>query len=197
MNTQHKSQTAQRTTNSNKHIHVCCVVCWFVCYVRYEPIKEHAAQLGTRKSKQNQTQKHEQTTQHTNSTNNNKQQQPHTCFLICVLICLLCSLLTYKGTCGIVGNKKSNTKQTQTHTAQPTTNNNNAYLLLLRVLFCLLCSLLAYKGTCGIVGNKKTKQNKHRTMIKQHKNKQHKQQQTTNTYMFFCVVFWYVCYARY
>ena len=66
-------------------------------------------------NKTQQTPKHEQTTQKTNSTTSNKQQQHHTrfLFLFCVLLYLLRPLLTYKGTRGIIGNKK---KQTNTNT---------------------------------------------------------------------------------
>ena len=155
-----------------------------------------------KQEKANQT-KHGSMNKHTtqtNSTNNNKQQQTHPCFLLCVLLCLLCSLLTYKGTCGIVGNKKITTKQTQKneqttqknkqHKQQQTTT--NTYLVFyICALLCLFCSLLTYKGTCGIVGNK-TRQNKTKT---EHMNKQHKttnttnnnKQQEENTYM--CVLF--------
>ena len=159
----------------------------------------------TRKSNTKQTQNNAQTT--TKNKQHNQQQTTSTYMFFCVLFCLLCSILTYKGTRGIVGNKKTrqnNHRQmikqhnkNKPHTQQQTTTNNNKniHVCLVCVLFGLLCSLLTYKGACGIVGNKKTKQNKHRTMNNQrNKNKQYNQQQTTtNT----CFVFCYVCYVRY
>ena len=76
-------------------------------------------------------------------TNNNK--HIHVC-LFRVLLWLLCSLLTYKGTCGIVGAKKSKTTQTQTNeqttqkqTAQPTTNNNKYKHVFVCFVFCYGC----------------------------------------------------------
>ena len=109
-----KQHTNINSTNSNKQqqTHTCflllCVLLRLLCSsLTY---KGTCGIVGNRKSKTTQTQKNEQTTQKTNSTNNTKQHQAHTCFLFCVLFCLLCSLLTYKGTCGIVGNKKKQTK---------------------------------------------------------------------------------------
>ena len=72
----------------------------------------HSWKQGNGKTKQ--AQQHEQTAQKKQTaqptTNNNTQQQTHTCCLFRVFLGLLCSLLTYKGACGIVGNKKNQTK---------------------------------------------------------------------------------------
>ena len=102
---------------------------------------------------------HKKQTAHTTTSNN---KHIHVS-LFCVLLCLLSSLFTYKGTCGIVGNKK---KQNNTSTSKGTnitkktnsTDNNKQQphtCFLFCVLFCLLCSFLTDTGTCGIVGDKK------------------------------------------
>ena len=155
------------------------------------------------KAKTSQTQNHEQTTQKQTAQTTTNHNTKHTCFLFCVLFCMLWSLLTYKGACGIVGNKKkqNNTRTENEHTPQQTTNNNkHIHVFLYRVLLCLLCSSLTCKGTCSIFENKKKQ---HKTITEpwtnNTKHKQHKQQQTTtkSIRVLFCFVFCYVCYARY
>ena len=166
--------------------------------MRHSWKQEKAKQIKHRKMNKQHTTQATQT-----PTNNNK----HMCFCFVICYVMLCSLLTYKGTCGIVGNKKENNTNTGTWTNNTTTNstNNNKQqnthtCFLFCVLLCLFSSLLTYKGTCGTVGNKK-KQNETDTEKRTNntkKNKQHTQQQpTTKPYMFFCFVFWCVCSVRY
>ena len=111
--TNNTKQTSQTTANSNTHIHVLlfCVLLWLLCsLLTYTGSCGIVGNKKTAKQTEHRNMKKNNTNQ-THITNNNKQQQTHTCFcLLCVLLCLLFSLLTCKGTCGMVGNKKTQNK---------------------------------------------------------------------------------------
>ena len=94
-----------------------------------------------------QTLKQTQTTQNTQTapTPNNNKHLHLKKNMFCVLLCLLCSLLTFKGTRGIVGNKKTQPNkhrtlntQHKTQTAQTTTNNGK-HIHVCRFVFCDVC----------------------------------------------------------
>ena len=103
MHKQHKTikQYKQQHTTTNAYMAFYIVLCFVTCGI-----------VGNKKkAKQN---KHRDMDQ---PHKNKQHKQQHTTtntymFLFGLSLCLLCPLLTYRGICGIVGNKKSTTRQT-------------------------------------------------------------------------------------
>ena len=137
----------------------------------------------------------------TNLTNNTKQQQTHTCFVLCFVMFVMLVINLSRNMRHSWKQEKRNTKQTQTNdhatqkqTAQSTTSNNTHFFFSV----CLLRSLLTYKGTGGIVGNKKNKTKQ--TPTHEHTTQNQTAQTTTrnnNIILAICFVICYVCYVRY
>ena len=165
------------------HFLLCVLLCLLCSLLTY---KETRGIVGNKKKAvQNKDRTMNKQHKQVNSTNNNSQQQNHTCFLFCGLLRLFCSILTYRGTCGTVGNKKSNTKQAQGNEQttkkkrkQQQTTTNTYMCFWVCVLLCLSFSILTYKGTCGTVGNRK-KQNKTDTEKHEHTTQKKQTAQTT------------------